>query len=165
MAGLQWTEPIAARQWRWQAQELPAVKKCFCLCPKWSLLIGVPVLLFVHQIAPTELPRIAICLGGLAVLLPVYLGLSTWIVCQNSKKYSITEKGLYLAYTSKVIFPWKDIENYSIVKHPHLPDLHVLEFKMKHFRKVHQWAFSTSQLDEQGLEKAMQRYLGQRLFV
>lgn len=157
-AMLQWTEPIAARQWRWQAQELPAIKKCFWLFPKWSLLIGIPVLLFVHHIAPTELPHIVTCLFGLTVLLPAHLGLSTWVICQSSEKYSITEKGLFLAYTSKFLYPWKSVESYSIAKHPHLPDLYVLEFKMKHRCHIYQWSFSASQVSEQELKRAIGKH-------
>ena len=164
-ASLQWAEPVAAREWRWQTQELPAVKKTFWMVPKWSLLLGVPALLLVHHFAPMELPRIAICLICLAVLLPAHLYLSTWIICRNSKRYSITGKGLRLAYTSKFIYPWAGVENYSIVRHPRLPDLRVLEFKMKRYNKVHQWAFSTSQLDDREVEKAMQEHLPNRLLT
>ncbi len=165
MAGLQWTEPIAARQWRWQTQELPAVKQVFWLYPKWALVIGVPTLIFVHHLAPEEVAHVATCLFGFAGLLPAYLGLSTWIACKEGKRYSIMGEGLRVAYGGKVIHPWKDIENYQIVKHPHLPDLRVLEFKMKRSRKTYQWAFSPSQMDERELEKVMQKHLCQRLFV
>ena len=164
-ASLQWAEPIAAREWRWRVRELPAVKKTFWLVPKWLLLLGVPALLLVHYLAPMELPRIALCLFGLAGALPTYLWFSTWIICKNSKNYSVIGKGLRLAYTSKIIYPWKDIENYRIVKHPHLPDLRVLEFKMKHSRKVHQWAFSPSRMQERELEETLQKHLSKRLFT
>ena len=162
---LQWAEPVAAREWRWRTQELPGVKKVFWLCPKWSVLIGVPALLFIHHLAPTELPRITISLFGLAVFLPVYVGVYAWIICKNSKRYSITGKGLRLAYTSKVIYPWASVESYSIVSHPRLPNLRVLEFKMKRHDKVHQWAFSTCQLDDREVEKAMQEHLPNRLLT
>jgi len=157
-AVLQWTEPIAARRWRWQTVELPEVKKILWLFAKWSLLLGLPTLLLVYRFAPTEFPRVAIGFLVLAVFQPVSLAIQVWVSCRSGCRYSVTRQGLRRSGSSTVVFPWRSMEGYQISEHQRLPGLCVLEFKMKRRHHIHQWSFSTSQMSEQELKRAIGRY-------
>ena len=52
------------------------------------------------------------------------------------------------ASSGKVLYLWKSVESYRIVKHSHISGIGVLELKMRRSRRLHQCGFNLSQLDE-----------------
>jgi hypothetical protein len=159
--GLEWTEPVAVRQWQWQTQGLPQIKNLFGLFAKWSLLLGIPALLILYRVAPTELPRTASVF--LAILQSLQVGVQLSANRKDGVRYSVEGKGLRrCASGGTVLYQWKNIESYRFVKHPHISGIGVLELKMRRSRRVHQWSFNPSRVSEQELSRAMQRHLPAR---
>lgn len=163
MHGLEWTEPVAVRQWEWQTQNLPVTKKLFRLFAQWSLLLSVPAFVFVYQVAPTELAHTTIAFLALAILQPLHVVAHLWIQRKDTVRYSVEGKGLRRrASGGAVLYHWKNVESYQILRHPHVEGIRVLELKMRRFRRVRRWSFNPSQVCEQELVRAIQKHLPER---
>lgn len=160
IAGLQWTEPVVVRQWQWQTQGLSEAKKLFWFFAKWVFVLCIPVLFFVYRVSPPELPLIATTCLALATLKPLALAIQVWASYKDSIRYSVEGRGLCRRVRGgRVFYLWKNVESYRVVKHSHIAGIGVLELKMRRSRRLYQWSFNPSQLDEQELIRAIQKHL------
>ena len=162
-ASLEWTEPIAVRLWRWQTQELPQIRELFRLFCKWSVLLGIPALIAISRLLPSDLPQAIIGFLSLAILHPVAIAVQVWAVKKERVRYSVEGNGLRRRGSGAVLYHWKNIESYRIAEHPHVSGMGVLELKIRWYRRVRQWSFHPSQISEQELVRALQKHLPERL--
>lgn len=162
-ATLEWKEPMAVCQWRWRTQSAPELRLFFRLFVKWIVILSVPTLGFVYWYAPTELPHVVVCFLALLIASMGRLAATGWLTRKERIRYSVEAKGLRRRTGSGgMLYRWREIEGYHLGTHPSVKDAGVLKLKLRGFRRVREWSFSTAQLSEAEVERAIQRHLTRR---
>jgi hypothetical protein len=163
MAGLlKWREPRSVSDWELKHEGVPEFKNLFLVFWKWSIIIGVPVLvatwLWLPQGFLPVLYRLIICCTALPALFAAQVLVGNWTgtFCIIDKKGITKASG-----NSPQRYLWGEIESTHFDDYPHAPDVRQLTLRVRrkdhHFDRI--FHFSPTDVNENELKVLLNQYL------
>lgn len=161
---IKWKEPRSVAEWELKHDDAPEFKNLFRVFWKWSLIIGLPVLVATWRWLPQAFLPILYRLLLCCTAVPALCIFQVWVNKKAGTLCSIDTKGLAkTSGDSGKRYGWKEIESYHFDDYAHAPNVRCLVLKVQRGRRQfeHTFRFSPTEINEAELQVLMHRHLTQ----
>lgn len=159
---LKWKEPRAVGGFEWQNEGVSESRKLFFLFVKWSVLIGVPVLIATYIWLPQGFLPVFYRLLTTVSLVPLAIILPIWWKGKFGRECYVTKKGLLTTYSDSASFcSWKEIKSYRFDDYVPVCDVRVLKVKIERHGRIleQEFRFSPQDVNESQIEELLRQHL------
>ncbi len=159
---IRWRKPAPVAHWEWRTIGLPFTKRLTCITFCSSLLLGIPALCAVAWVDPSALLRASLAVAGLCCIFPVSLLLEPWLKKHWFSEYTLDERGFA---NEGIRQSWNDVQSCTILDHPSVYGIRVVEFRLNNSSLPHTLEFDPSKVAESEIVAALNQHLNARVLL
>jgi hypothetical protein len=148
---LEWREPLAAAQHRWETKTVPFRRRFRFLWYGAGLCVTPPLLLVVWWLEPSSVWKTLMACCGQFGLLGFLI---TAFDSRKQKRLVVRSKGMDVF---ERLHPWKSIEHYAFRNHPDLAGIRELAWMPRQKRGL--YYFALGEVTEERVREELRRYL------
>jgi hypothetical protein len=162
---IKWKEPRSVSNWQLKHETVPEFMNLSRLFWKWSLILGIPVLVATWYWLPQSMLQMLAGLG-LCCAVPAGFFFTMWLCNKAGTFCSVHKNGMakFSGNTGKW-YDWREIESYRFDDFPHVENVRRLILKLHRGQRRFErsFHFSPAEVSEDGLRTLLQEYLPERL--